>query len=107
MLDDFEEDKVDKHAEADEGRRPKVLRRPQTPTKAEWDEHALTHLPFREWCPHCIAGKGMSSQHRSSKEPQMGIPVSADYCWMKDGREEEDEEEEEAQGKKGQPTLIM
>ena len=88
VLDDLEGDKADEHDDVDEGRRPKALRRPQTPTKAEWDEHVLTHLPFREWCPHCVAGKGVSSHHKTSKEPQLGLTVSVDYCWMKDGREE-------------------
>ena len=32
--------------------------------------HELTHLPFREWCPHCVACKSRADQHRRS-EPEV------------------------------------
>ena len=36
-------------------RRPKIGRRPYTPTKAEVDEHNPLHVHYRTWCPHCVA----------------------------------------------------
>ena len=27
------------------------------PSQQEVDEHFLSHLPFRNWCPHCMKGK--------------------------------------------------
>ena len=31
---------------------------PMLPSRAEVREHDLTHLPYRNWCPHCIKGNG-------------------------------------------------
>ena len=36
------------------------MKRPYTPTQQEIDEHMPLHLPYRAWCPHCVAGKGIS-----------------------------------------------
>ena len=27
------------------------------PSKAEYDRHCLTHLPYRSWCPICVQAK--------------------------------------------------
>ena len=50
--------------EENRARIPRVARRPVTPTKADLDEHLPLHLDYREWCEHCVAGKGMAAQHR-------------------------------------------
>ena len=64
---------------------PKVASRPYQPTKAEREAHEITHLPYRNWCPHCVAGKGVSSPHfKSDGEEPIGIEVSMDYCFMGD-----------------------
>ena len=64
---------------------PKVAARPYQPTKAEIEAHEITHLPYRNWCAHCIAGKGVSSPHRHGDEAEkIGITVSLDYCFMGD-----------------------
>ena len=47
-------------------RRPRIARRPQTPTKAEMEDHMTLHAEYRDWCPHCLSGRGISDQHRSS-----------------------------------------
>ena len=64
---------------------PKVAARPYQPTKAEIEAHEVTHLPYRNWCAHCVAGKGVSSPHRHGDEAEkIGITVSLDYCFMGD-----------------------
>ena len=35
----------------------KMRRLPATPSLSEIAEHAASHLPFRDWCKHCISGK--------------------------------------------------
>ena len=30
---------------------------PRGPTEKERAEHNLTHLPYRSWCPACVAGR--------------------------------------------------
>ena len=41
-------------------RRPRIARRPQMPTKAEVDAHMVLHSDYRDWCPDCVAGRGVS-----------------------------------------------
>ena len=41
---------------AEEARRAKKARDPGAPTRAEVEEHAATHLPFRIWCEECVRG---------------------------------------------------
>ena len=53
-----------------EVRAPKVARKPRTPTKAEIDAHYPLHADYRDWCPHCKAGKGISNQHRAGPRPE-------------------------------------
>ena len=36
------------------------------PSEAEVEEHELTHLPFRNWCRHCVRAKCKESQHLES-----------------------------------------
>ena len=58
---DVDEDR----AEADEDvRRPKPVARLYTPTRTEVYEHEVTHLPYRNWCKHCVHGRGVSSPHQ-------------------------------------------
>ena len=44
-------------------RNPRKLLDPKLPTEKEVEEHNLTHLPYRNWCPHCVAGKGKAASH--------------------------------------------
>ena len=85
-----DEEQEEEVEEEEEARKPRVPRRPVAPTKAEIEEHEVTHLPPRDWCPHCVAGHGISNQHRASKETEedkIGITVGLDYCFMREGRE--------------------
>ena len=34
------------------------------PSKAERAEHERTHLPYRTWCKHCVAGRGVATRHK-------------------------------------------
>ena len=63
---------------------PMIARKPKGPSKADIDAHYPLHTDYREWCSHCVHGKGMSNQHRQDKsglEP-IGTTVSMDYLFM-------------------------
>ena len=48
--------------------------------------HLRTHLPYRSWCPHCVSGRGVSSQHRRRDpgEDQVDVAtVALDYCSLR------------------------
>ena len=57
--------------EEEEGTKAKALRQPYQPTQKDIDEHELTHVPFRDWCVHCMKGRGQSNQHRSDQCKKM------------------------------------
>ena len=45
--------------------RDALRRRPASrPRVEEIRRHRATHLPFRDWCPECIAGSGNDRPHR-------------------------------------------
>ena len=48
----------------DEAVSPKRPRDPAAPTEREILEHRVAHIPFRSWCPHCVAGRAPSLPHR-------------------------------------------
>ena len=55
---------------------------PKLPTKAEIAEHQLTHLPYRNWCPHCVKGRGKERDHRKHEVDEPGLPeYHVDYCF--------------------------
>ena len=77
---------------SDEARPPEVLRDPGAPTVKELEEHNITHLPFRSWCPHCVAGKAQDRPHKTKKGAQMDkqLPeVVFDYGFF-GGKEDEE-----------------
>ena len=42
----------------------RTQRAPEPPTDAARMAHNATHVPFRDWCPICVASRGRSSPHR-------------------------------------------
>ena len=70
-----EECKVGPHAEeepnmdcesdgGEDGERVRLLPKPRTPSKAEWERHVVSHMPLRDWCRHCVAGRGLERRHQ-------------------------------------------
>ena len=47
-----------------EAKTARSLRTPEPPTDAARMAHNATHVPFRDWCPICVASPGRSSPHR-------------------------------------------
>ena len=57
-IDDPAEGEVIEAGEPEEGRNPRAMPSPQQPTEKEIEEHALTHWPYRSWCPILTASSG-------------------------------------------------
>ena len=68
--------------DAGESRQPRTMTRPQAPTKAQMEEHLPLHLEYRDWCPDCVAGKGISTQHRSIGGDKTEVTWNMDYCFL-------------------------
>ena len=63
-------------------RNPRVARRPDAPTKAMVLAHELHHADYRDWCDHCVAGKGVAHQHRQVDRERDTAEFSVDYGFM-------------------------
>ena len=64
-------------------RSPKKVQDPRVPTRAEVDEHNMTHLPYRSWCTHCVRGRGEAHPHHNSGDEERDVPeLHVDHCFM-------------------------
>ena len=52
----------------EEGRKIKGKPEVYQPTKEEVEDHYRTHIPFRSWCPCCVAGRKKADPHPKAKE---------------------------------------
>ena len=76
--------------EPTEARVPKTLFNPLLPSKREVEEHNLTHLPYRNWCPVCVAAKGKEQGHPRVERggPDEDMPeVGMDYDYYGDAED--------------------
>ena len=58
-----EERKKEEERGEEEGLKPKFKSTEPRPSKREIEEHMVTHIPFRSWCPHCVRGKARAKYH--------------------------------------------
>ena len=64
-------------------------------SQAEVIKHNLTHIPFRNWCRHCVRGRAVNAPHLSKQRIECDIPViSVDYFWMTEGNTDPECQEE-------------
>ena len=76
---------AERKGKEEDKREIRMLIDPRRPTKEEVDEHELTHLPCRNWCPICIMAKGKELDHRKSIDEPKGLSEYAfDYCFPGD-----------------------
>ena len=89
------------------------------PSAREVEEHNATHLPFRSWCPYCVAGKAKENAHFTKADDRKSdVPVvSMDYTYMEEAKKEDNQEGEELEEgtdeydlevkKRGMPILVV
>ena len=63
---------------------PKLMPDPGAPSRQEILEHEMTHIPFRVWCPHCIAARAKSMKHIIEKyKDEHRLPsLGLDYAFL-------------------------
>ena len=100
--------------EGEEAREVRAPTIPMTPSKAEVLQHRLKHHPYRDWCPHCVRGKGREDRHTRStqKEEYLGVPkMASDYFYIGQrrplGRQERQEAEQEAERDGQTPVIVI
>ena len=58
----------------------KTLTDPGKPTQAEIDRHNVNHLPFRSWCPQCVAGRARDRPHKHDSHEDRQISAAYWNC---------------------------
>ena len=72
-------------AAPDEALAPAFRKTPATPSADEIQQHNLTHLPFRAWCPTCVCAWGKSDAHHDRHREFDGVPsIHIDYYFLSD-----------------------
>ena len=64
----------------DQARPPRQLPTPHEPTEQERQLRDLTHMPYRAWCPTCVACKGKADYHKQIFDKRPVVQI--DYCFM-------------------------
>ena len=78
--------------EEEEATIPVAQRIPEEPTAEERLQHMLTHIPYRQWCQHCVAGKAKGGRHEKSSKYTREVPtVVLDYMYMRDTQQDGEE----------------
>ena len=69
----------------------KAKRSPHLPTEEERRAHEVCHVPYRSWCPACVAGRGRSDRHAVAAESEEHTKpvVSIDYCYLCSDKKDE------------------
>ena len=65
---------------------PRILPDPGQPTQKQLDDHRVDHLPFRSWCPECVAGRATGEQHLARKDQKQITTFSMDYLYLTKSR---------------------
>ena len=62
----------------------RVLAAQRTPTKAEREEHDVSHVPCRPWCRFCVMGRGLERRHmtQGSDRDDCRPRVFADHGYL-------------------------
>ena len=79
-----EDEDEEKASEVDEGevRRMRKMVDPKLPSAAEIEAHEMTHLPFRNWCRHCVKGRSVERGHYRQEREEGALPeVHLDWAF--------------------------
>ena len=73
----------------------KPKRAPNAPTRQEVLDHEISHEPYRDWCPACVAGRGRVEYHYRQDHGEDALArIGVDYGFFsgKDGQDTDEEE---------------
>jgi hypothetical protein len=65
-----------RETEAEQRRQPNPQKLAEAPDERTQQLHMLTHLPFQDWCPHCVAHRSRPDRHlRDGSVKDSGVPT--------------------------------
>ncbi len=67
--------------ESEEATAAKGIKKPIRPSQAEVEQHELTHLPFRDWCEHCVRGRARDEMHKRAVNKEESDKLMASYVY--------------------------
>ena len=72
---------------------PSVAEVPRQPSARERELHETTHIPYRAWCPHCVATRARGDYHSGVVDPGESAlrehpTVQADFFYCEERRED-------------------
>ena len=78
------EDREDVGGEETETVAARAAAIPVRPTPQMIRDHMVAHIPYRNWCAHCVRGRARLDQHRTVKEhEEENVAVaSMDYVFL-------------------------
>ena len=83
-----ENETLNEHGEGARAARP--LPSPTAPSRAVRERHNLTHLPYADWCPFCVACRRPNTPHRASHESEREVPLLvADYGFVRNPEDQD------------------
>ena len=59
--------------EEEEGNAAKAAKDLGAPSAVEGAKHAVSHWPYRSWCPHCVMERSGSRQHKAAANTERTI----------------------------------
>ena len=62
---------------------------PYVPTKQEWIEHQITHVPYKSWCPICVKNAAVNNPHKLTHHFRGVAMFCMDYMYMTKKPDEE------------------
>ena len=64
---------------------PRCMPCPRTPHPDVVARHNLTHVPYADWCPHCLAARRANNSHFQKDETfrRSTPPLVMDYCFIR------------------------
>ena len=69
---------------------PPCVPEPKEPLPEDVARHNLTHIPYRSWCPHCVAARRNNQAHKQGSSAPRTIPLLVfDYAFIRDADTED------------------
>jgi hypothetical protein len=81
-----EAEEAEEDFECQECVEPRILPDPGQPTQKQLEDHRVDHLPYRSWCPECVAGRATGEQHIARKDAKQISTFSMDYLYCTKSR---------------------
>ena len=70
---------VDQDDEEEFGsRRTRKMQEPTLSSQAEQEMHSMTHVPYRNWCRHCVRNRAEEHGHLRQSDMPSGVEIHLD-----------------------------